>query len=63
MKCLGGDYEVEPGDGGLRNDYLRDHGIKTYLIKTGPDKTVVSHRSDSRDLIQNLPQNRRTCKP
>ena len=49
---------MEPGDGGLRNDYLRDHGIKTYLIKTGPDKTVVTNRFDSRDLIQNLLKNR-----
>ena len=41
MKCLGGDYEVEPGDGGKRNIFLRDHDIKTYLIKTGLNRTVV----------------------
>lgn len=33
LKYLSGDYEVEPGNGGERNSYLRDHAIKTYLIK------------------------------
>ncbi|XP_022913545.2 adenylate cyclase type 5 isoform X1 [Onthophagus taurus] len=32
FKCLGDDYEVEPGNGGDRNSYLKDHNIDTYLI-------------------------------
>lgn len=32
LKCLDGDYEVEPGNGGDRNSYLKDHNIDTYLI-------------------------------
>jgi hypothetical protein len=32
LKCLGNDYVVEPGNGGDRNSYLKDHNIDTYLI-------------------------------
>ena len=35
LRCLDGDYEVEPGHGGERNSYLRDHNIETYLIVPG----------------------------
>lgn len=37
LRCLGDDYKVEPGHGGLRNAYLKDHNIETYLIV--PDDT------------------------
>ncbi|CAH2035104.1 unnamed protein product, partial [Iphiclides podalirius] len=37
LRCLGGDYKVEPGYGGQRNAYLKDHNIETYLIV--PDDT------------------------
>ncbi|XP_014242089.1 Ca(2+)/calmodulin-responsive adenylate cyclase isoform X3 [Cimex lectularius] len=32
LDYLGGEYEVEAGHGGTRNQYLRDHGITTYFI-------------------------------
>lgn len=32
LDCLGGEYEVEAGHGGTRNQYLRDHGVTTYFI-------------------------------
>lgn len=32
MDCLKGEFEVEPGDGGSRCDYLQEKGIVTYLI-------------------------------
>ncbi|KDR18711.1 Adenylate cyclase type 5, partial [Zootermopsis nevadensis] len=32
LRYLDGDYEVEPGHGGERNSYLRDHNIETFLI-------------------------------
>ncbi|XP_048488772.1 adenylate cyclase type 6 isoform X2 [Plutella xylostella] len=32
LNCLGDDYKVEPGHGGLRNSYLKDHNIETFLI-------------------------------
>ncbi|XP_045531536.1 adenylate cyclase type 6 [Pieris brassicae] len=37
LACLGDDYRVEPGNGGQRNAYLKDHNIETYLIV--PDDT------------------------
>ena len=49
MKCLGGDYEVEEGNGGDRNQYLKDHQIKTYLV-VAPDEfhdvSVKEHNCD-----------------
>ncbi|GJQ67397.1 hypothetical protein Trydic_g8273 [Trypoxylus dichotomus] len=32
-QCLNGAYEVEIGNGHERDTYLKDHGVKTYLIK------------------------------
>ncbi|XP_002734095.1 adenylate cyclase type 3 [Saccoglossus kowalevskii] len=32
-ECLSQDFISEPGDGDLRNDYIKARGIKTYLIK------------------------------
>lgn len=50
MDCLKGEFEVEPGDGGSRCDYLKEKGIVTYLVlvpkqplKNGING-VVSHR-------------------
>ena len=37
MKCLNGDYEVEEGNGGDRNQYLKEHNIRTYLV-VAPDE-------------------------
>nr|XP_049695313.1 Ca(2+)/calmodulin-responsive adenylate cyclase-like isoform X4 [Helicoverpa armigera] len=36
LECLGGAYEVEPGHGGSRNAYLRDHSVQTYFIIPPP---------------------------
>uniref|UniRef100_A0A8C0LHW9 Adenylate cyclase type 3 n=1 Tax=Canis lupus dingo TaxID=286419 RepID=A0A8C0LHW9_CANLU len=32
MDCLKGEFDVEPGDGGSRCEYLDEKGIETYLI-------------------------------
>ncbi|XP_070822266.1 adenylate cyclase type 3 isoform X2 [Chaetodon trifascialis] len=32
MECLHGEFDVEPGNGGDRCDYLRERGIATYLV-------------------------------
>ncbi|XP_045169674.2 adenylate cyclase type 5-like [Mercenaria mercenaria] len=49
LKCLNGDFEVEEGNGGDRNQYLRDNNIKTYLIKNGQhrEKEKIPKRSRS----------------
>lgn len=32
LDALGGEYEVEAGNGGSRNSHVREHGIETYFI-------------------------------
>lgn len=32
MDCLKGEFEVEPGEGGSRCEYLKEKGIVTYLV-------------------------------
>lgn len=32
LDYLGGEYEVEAGLGGTRNQYLRDNSVNTYFI-------------------------------
>jgi len=43
LRFLGGDYAVEPGYGGERNAYLRDHNIETFLIVPADTYRVVSN--------------------
>ncbi|KAK6625225.1 hypothetical protein RUM43_005516 [Polyplax serrata] len=33
LKCLNDTYEVEPGEGGSRDTYLKKHNVETFLIK------------------------------
>ncbi|XP_072401648.1 adenylate cyclase type 6 isoform X2 [Diabrotica undecimpunctata] len=51
LSCLGNDYVVEPGNGGERNSYLKDHNIDTYLI------VAPSYRGDTSIPYQNHPMN------
>uniref|UniRef100_A0A3B3VJN6 Adenylate cyclase type 3 n=1 Tax=Poecilia latipinna TaxID=48699 RepID=A0A3B3VJN6_9TELE len=37
MECLHGEFNVEPGNGGDRCDYLRERGIETYLVTVSKD--------------------------
>lgn len=32
LDCLKGEFDVEPGHGGSRCDYLEEKGIETYLV-------------------------------
>lgn len=41
VRWLNGDYEVEPGNGGDRNAYLRDNNVKTFLIKENSPRYKV----------------------
>ncbi|XP_032880976.1 adenylate cyclase type 3 [Amblyraja radiata] len=38
--CLHGEFELEPGEGGQRNDLLRDKGIQTYLVVVPKDRPL-----------------------
>ncbi|XP_057243484.1 adenylate cyclase type 3-like [Malurus melanocephalus] len=38
VDCLKGEFEVEPGEGGARCEYLRDRGIVTYLVVARPPR-------------------------
>lgn len=40
LNYLNGDYEVEPGFGGERNAYLKEHSIETFLIVQCSQKRV-----------------------
>ncbi|XP_060064547.1 uncharacterized protein LOC132544906 [Ylistrum balloti] len=49
LRHLDDQYEVEPGNGGDRDPYLREHGVQTFLIKE-----VHSRRTSNRFLDKNL---------
>lgn len=45
LESLHGEFEVEPGEGGERCDYLKEKGIKTYLVlvpKTPHNKNGIT---------------------
>ncbi|XP_053206968.1 adenylate cyclase type 6-like isoform X2 [Panonychus citri] len=72
LNYLGDSYEVEPGDGQSRDNYLRNHEIETFLIKrtepTNMKRVYSSHgvicsfkdRSLSQDSTSVFPDN---CNP
>ncbi|XP_059049093.1 adenylyl cyclase 78C [Achroia grisella] len=45
LECLNGAFEVEPGDGGSRNPYLKEQEITTYLIRTTEQPRRTRHKS------------------
>ncbi|KAL8592118.1 hypothetical protein ACOMHN_033489 [Nucella lapillus] len=51
LHFLNGYFDVEPGNGRERNDYLRDHNIKTYFIKANI-KGIPRYRGDERMLFR-----------
>uniref|UniRef100_H2YBD4 adenylate cyclase n=1 Tax=Ciona savignyi TaxID=51511 RepID=H2YBD4_CIOSA len=46
FNCLGGDYEVEPGFGELRSQFLKANNVTTYLIVDRRARTSFSEWSD-----------------
>ncbi|KAF9795931.1 hypothetical protein SFRURICE_019143 [Spodoptera frugiperda] len=54
LECLNGAFEVEPGDGGSRDPYLREHNPVTYLIKSTEQPRRMRHRS--RTSVPQQPQ-------
>ncbi|KAJ8735073.1 hypothetical protein PYW08_014323 [Mythimna loreyi] len=53
LACLNGAFEVEPGDGGSRSDFLKKHHPVTYFIKS-PDLEAESELSENNDLPQDV---------
>uniref|UniRef100_H3BWU3 Adenylate cyclase type 6 n=1 Tax=Tetraodon nigroviridis TaxID=99883 RepID=H3BWU3_TETNG len=49
LQYLNGDYEVEPGFGGERNAYLKEHNIETFLVLGCSQK-----RKDEKDMIAKM---------
>ncbi|KAG9334102.1 hypothetical protein JZ751_009137, partial [Albula glossodonta] len=49
MECLHGEFEVEPGNGGDRCDYLKEKGIETFLV-VKPSFPNTRHRLRLQDL-------------
>ncbi|XP_052753771.1 adenylyl cyclase 78C [Galleria mellonella] len=45
LECLNGAFEVEPGDGGSRNPYLKEQELTTYLIRTTEQPRRTRHKS------------------
>lgn len=42
LKYLGDDFEFEPGNGGERDDVIRESRLKTYLIDAPPVSFVLN---------------------
>uniref|UniRef100_A0A671E374 Adenylate cyclase type 5 n=1 Tax=Rhinolophus ferrumequinum TaxID=59479 RepID=A0A671E374_RHIFE len=53
LNYLNGDYEVEPGCGGERNAYLKEHSIETFLILRCTQK-----RKDEKAMIAKMNRQR-----
>ncbi|KAK1805599.1 hypothetical protein P4O66_019879 [Electrophorus voltai] len=46
MECLHGEFELEPGNGGERCEYLMEKGIDTYLVLVPKETTTVDRVSN-----------------
>lgn len=51
LNYLNGDYEVEPGCGGERNAYLKEHSIETFLILRCTQKRVGGQGLRGQELL------------
>lgn len=57
LQCLNNTYDVEDGDGGIRDSHLKDSGIKTFLIKrTEPLRSRKSVRQQVLTFDREKPQ-------
>ncbi|KAL0849797.1 hypothetical protein ABMA28_011740 [Loxostege sticticalis] len=60
LECLNGAFEVEPGDGGTRDPYLKEHDFTTYLIKSTEQPRRTRNRSKAGQQSQ---QQHNLCEP
>ncbi|ELK14032.1 Adenylate cyclase type 3 [Pteropus alecto] len=66
LDCLKGEFDVEPGDGGSRCDYLDEKGIETYLIiasKPEVKKTAVQNGLNGSALPNGAPPSSQPSSP
>ncbi|XP_069881238.1 adenylate cyclase type 3 isoform X3 [Dipodomys merriami] len=66
MDCLKGEFDVEPGDGGSRCDYLDEKGIETYLIiasKPEVKKTAAQNGLNGSALPNGAPASSKPTSP
>uniref|UniRef100_A0A2K5JCW7 adenylate cyclase n=1 Tax=Colobus angolensis palliatus TaxID=336983 RepID=A0A2K5JCW7_COLAP len=66
MDCLKGEFDVEPGDGGSRCDYLEEKGIETYLIiasKPEVKKTATQNGLNGSALPNGAPASSKSSSP
>jgi len=47
VEWLAGDYDVEPGHGANRSEYLYKHNVTTYLIKDNQPRMKVRAKDDN----------------
>ena len=52
LEYLNGAFEVEPGDGGSRDPYLKEHHPTTYFIKV-PEETEQTDPTDGKTAHRN----------
>ncbi|XP_028163982.1 adenylyl cyclase 78C-like [Ostrinia furnacalis] len=58
LECLNGAFEVEPGDGGSRDPYLKEHDFTTFLIKSSEQPRRTRNRSKAGSQ-----QSQQLCEP
>ncbi|KAM7078658.1 adenylate cyclase type 3 isoform 2-T2 [Molossus nigricans] len=66
LDCLRGEFDVEPGDGGSRCDYLEEKGIETYLIiasKPEVKKTATQNGLNGSALPNGAPASSKPSSP
>ncbi|XP_045405128.1 adenylate cyclase type 3 [Lemur catta] len=66
MDCLKGEFDVEPGHGGSRCDYLEEKGIETYLIiasKPEVKKTATQNGLNGSGLPNGAPTSSKPSSP
>ncbi|XP_073647806.1 adenylate cyclase type 3 isoform X6 [Tursiops truncatus] len=66
MDCLKGEFDVEPGDGGSRCDYLDEKGIETYLIiasKPEVKRTAAQNGLSGSALLNGAPPSSKPGSP
>ncbi|GBP18512.1 hypothetical protein EVAR_12973_1 [Eumeta japonica] len=54
LECLQDAFEVEPGEGGARNAFLRERGTQTYLLKASERPRRPAHRKRERLSVPGL---------